>query len=189
MLEFQVELDINFADLGPELQNKLKTSKSASRDFLAIHTTDRCYNPADGTWDEQTTAKKRDFGSTLDRAIPHFTAEDNVQQAMLQYHQRSVLPSWTSHTFAATVSTSWPSTSFRLFNIPLNAIPHSSIAWTGVKPTRPSCSWTCRHFSTRRVWTPTVATTFNWQVCPEMILLLCTITWSALRQLWFASSS
>ena len=96
MQEFQaqlVELDINFADLDPELQSKLKTSKSARKDFLAIHTTDQCYNPADGTWEAQTTAKKRDFGSTVDRSIPNLTAEDNVQQAMLQYHQRSVLPS------------------------------------------------------------------------------------------------
>ncbi|OLP82167.1 hypothetical protein AK812_SmicGene37210 [Symbiodinium microadriaticum] len=96
MQEFQaqlVELDINFADLDPELQSKLKTSKSARKDFLAIHTTDQCYNPADGTWEAQTTAKKRDFGSTVDRSIPNLTAEDTVQQAMLQYHQRSVLPS------------------------------------------------------------------------------------------------
>ena len=96
MQEFQaqlVELDINFADLDPELQAKLKTSKTARKDFLAIHTTDQCYNPTDGTWEAQSTAKKRDFGSTVDRSIPNLTAEDNVQQAMLQYHQRSVLPS------------------------------------------------------------------------------------------------
>ena len=96
MQEFQaqlVELDINFADLDPELQTKLKTSKNARKDFLAIHTTDQCYNPTDGTWEAQSTAKKRDFGSTVDRSIPNLTAEDNVQQAMLQYHQRSVLPS------------------------------------------------------------------------------------------------
>ena len=96
MQKFQtrlVELDINFADPDPELQNKLKTSKNAPSDFLAIHTTDRCYNPADGTWGEQPTAKKREFGSTLDRSISTLTAEDSVQQAMLQYHECSFLPS------------------------------------------------------------------------------------------------
>ncbi|CAE7679736.1 unnamed protein product [Symbiodinium sp. CCMP2592] len=96
MAEFEVklvDLDINFADLDPELQNKLRSSKSSRRDFLAIHTTDRLYNPTDGTWSEQPTTKKRDFGSITERAMPNLTAEDNVQQAMLQYHQKSILPS------------------------------------------------------------------------------------------------
>ncbi|CAE7032460.1 unnamed protein product [Symbiodinium sp. CCMP2592] len=95
MAEFEVklvDLDINFADLDPELQNKLRSSKSSRRDFLAIHTTDRLYNPTDGTWTEQPTTKKRDFGSITERTMPNLTAEDNVQQAMLQC-QKSILPS------------------------------------------------------------------------------------------------
>ena len=33
--------------------------------------------------------KKRDFGSITGRDIPNLTAEDNEQQAMLQYHQKT----------------------------------------------------------------------------------------------------
>ena len=117
MAEFEsklVDLDINFADLDPELQNKLRSSKSSRRDYLAIHTTNRLYNPADGTWSEHSTTKKRYFGSITGRDIPNLTAEDNVQQAMLQYHQKSILPlRWTNYIYAVISFTRWPSTSSR----------------------------------------------------------------------------
>ena len=50
-MEFEaklVDLDINFADLDPELQTNFRSPKSSRRDFLAMRTTDRCYNPSDG---------------------------------------------------------------------------------------------------------------------------------------------
>ena len=59
---------------------------------MAIHTTDRCYNPSIGMWSEQATTKKRDFGSVAARAIPNIAAEDNAQQAMLQHYQEIILP-------------------------------------------------------------------------------------------------
>ena len=66
------ELDISFGDLDPELQNRLRSSKSSRTDFLAIHSTDSCYNPADGTWMPQPIAKKREFGAITGRDVPDF---------------------------------------------------------------------------------------------------------------------
>ena len=40
MAEFEaklVDLDVSLADVDPELQTKLKSSKSSRKDFLAIH--------------------------------------------------------------------------------------------------------------------------------------------------------
>ena len=48
------ELDINFGDLDPELQNRLRSSTSSRKDFLAIHSTDSCYNP--GRWHLDATS-------------------------------------------------------------------------------------------------------------------------------------
>ncbi|OLP96372.1 hypothetical protein AK812_SmicGene21415 [Symbiodinium microadriaticum] len=45
-----IDLGINFANLDPEVHNKLRCSKSSRIDALAIHSTDRCYNPEGGTW-------------------------------------------------------------------------------------------------------------------------------------------
>lgn len=87
------ELDINFGDLDPELQNRLRSSTSSRKDFLAIHSTDRCYNPEDGTWMPQAIAKKREFGAITGRDVPDITAEANVQAAMMKYHEKSILPS------------------------------------------------------------------------------------------------
>ena len=87
------ELDINFGDLDPELQNRLRSSKSSRKDFLAIHSTDSCYNPEDGTWMPQSIAKKREFGAITGRDVPDNTAEANVQAAMMKYHEKSILPS------------------------------------------------------------------------------------------------
>ncbi|CAE7254202.1 unnamed protein product [Symbiodinium sp. CCMP2456] len=88
-----IDLDINFADLDPELQNRLRSSKSSRTDFLAIHSTDKCYNPEDGTWMPQPTTKKRDFGAIAGREVPNITTEANVQSAMMKYHEQSILPS------------------------------------------------------------------------------------------------
>ncbi|CAE7827010.1 YGR125W, partial [Symbiodinium sp. CCMP2456] len=88
-----IDLDINFADLDPELQNRLRSSKSSRTDFLAIHSTDKCYNPEDGTWMPQPTTKKREFGAITGREVPNMTTEANVQSAMMKYHEQSILPS------------------------------------------------------------------------------------------------
>ena len=45
-----IDLGINFANLDPEVHNKLRSSESSRIDAFAIHSTDRCYNPEGGTW-------------------------------------------------------------------------------------------------------------------------------------------
>ena len=51
------------------------------------------YNPEDGTWMPQATTKKREFGAITGREVPDITAETNVQEAVMKYHEKSILPS------------------------------------------------------------------------------------------------
>eukprot|EP00439_Symbiodinium_sp_Y106_P049563 s2214_g6.t1 len=87
------ELDINFGDLDPELQNRLRSSTSSSflKDrYVSCLST---MNPEDGTWMPQAIAKKREFGAITGCDVPDITAEANVQAAMMKYHEKSILPS------------------------------------------------------------------------------------------------
>ena len=128
MQEFQaqlVELDINFADLDPELQTKLKTSKNARKDFLAIHTTDQCYNPTDGTWEAQSTAKKRDLEVQWIDLFPTSPRRTTCSRLCYNIISAACCLPWISCTFAATVFTRWHNMNLQLFSIPLKDMPRS----------------------------------------------------------------
>ena len=87
------DLDINFADLDPTLQDKLKSSATARTDFLAIHNATEKYDPTTGDF-KQAATKKRIFspGNEQDVPLPEVTDNTSLQQAMMKYHKQSMLP-------------------------------------------------------------------------------------------------
>ena len=92
-VEKLTELDVNFADLDPALQDKLKTSATARADFLAIHSATEKYDPTTGAFKQQPTKKRiLDTAAGPDQALPPVTDNDAFQQAMLQYPKTSMLP-------------------------------------------------------------------------------------------------
>ena len=86
--------NFELGDLDPQLCNLLKTSKEARDDFLALNLLSddtQHFDEQTGTLQKLNLSKKRPFEATLPTLE---LQEQNIEEAMRQYHQTTVLPSF-----------------------------------------------------------------------------------------------
>ena len=86
--------NFELGDLDPQLCNLLKTSKEARDDFLALNLLSddtQHFDQQTGTLQKLSLSKKRPFEATLPTLE---VQEQNIEEAMRQYHQSTVLPSF-----------------------------------------------------------------------------------------------
>jgi hypothetical protein len=87
------EIDLEWGDLDPNVQQKLRYSQQAREDFKALHHQKQEINTYDPETGHITTTqpKKRPFEEQY--KPPEIEAADKqLQQAMMQYHEHQVLP-------------------------------------------------------------------------------------------------
>ena len=92
-LSFLPEIDLEWGDLDPNVQQKLRYSQQAREDFKALHHQKQEINTYDPETGHITTTqpKKRPFEEQY--KPPEIEAADKqLQQAMMQYHEHQVLP-------------------------------------------------------------------------------------------------
>ena len=92
-LSFLPEIDLEWGDLDPNVQQKLRYSQQAREDFKALHHQKQEINTYDPETGHITTTqpKKRPFEEQY--KPPEIEAADKqLQQAMMQYHRHQVLP-------------------------------------------------------------------------------------------------
>ncbi|CAE7203033.1 unnamed protein product, partial [Symbiodinium pilosum] len=88
-------MGIQIDDLDMQLRHQLRTSEQAREDFLAVHQRGALttYNPDTGIFQAEQPARKRDFAtSSADNVEIEQSLEPRIKEAMLSYHQNSVLP-------------------------------------------------------------------------------------------------
>ena len=94
VLEALSAKNFELGDLDPQLCNPLKISKKARDDFLALNLLSddtQHFDQQTGTLQKFNLSKKRPFESTLPTLEGQ---EQNIEEAMRQYHQSTVLPSF-----------------------------------------------------------------------------------------------
>ena len=87
-------LGVDYTELDPSLRQHLRHSQQARKDFLVIHRRADLhkYDPATGSFQEDSPARKRDFASATSDTNIDDSLEPTVREAMLTYHTGSVLP-------------------------------------------------------------------------------------------------
>ena len=88
-------MGIQIDDLDMQLRHQLRTSEQAREDFLTVHQRGALttYNPDTGTFQAEQPTRKRDFAtSSADNVEIEQSLEPRIKEAMLSYHQNSVLP-------------------------------------------------------------------------------------------------
>ena len=95
-LESLAERDIELMELDPQLRQTLKENPQAWKDFQQLHLKDpnvQHFNPETGAIENLNMAKKRLFDH-VDQPPTLDKAENEIKEAMIQYHSGTVLPNF-----------------------------------------------------------------------------------------------
>ena len=95
-METLAERDIELMDLDPQLRQTLKENPQARKDFQQLHLKDpnvQHFNPETGAIEDLNMAKKRLFDH-VDQPPTLDKAENEIKEAMIQYHSGTVLPNF-----------------------------------------------------------------------------------------------